>query len=113
MYIERAIQTAGPGTATRSEEREAFQTRNGPTTRKLVPQETFKFARRQKILDDPQVIEFSVYGEEGIRLSDASEGNWGGFEGRDDRSLFGDNRLQIMVRLHVRLSTIFRTSPHN
>ena len=42
-----------------------------------------------------------VDGVEGIRLSDASEGNWKGFEGRDDRSLFEGDRLQIIIRLHV------------
>jgi hypothetical protein len=49
------------------------------------------------------IIEFVVGGEEGIRLSDASEGNWTDFEDRDDRSLFEEDRLQIIIRLHVRL----------
>ena len=48
------------------------------------------------------VIEFVVGGEGGIRLSDASEGNWAGFEGRDDRSLFEGDRLQIIIRINVR-----------
>jgi len=45
-----------------------------------------------------------VNGKEGIRLSNASKGNWAGFEGGDDRSMFGGDRLQIMARLHVRRS---------
>ena len=76
-----------------------------------MPQKTFKPARQQKELGGPQIIEFFVHGGIGIRLSDASEGNWAGFGGRDDRFLFGDDRLQIMIRLHVRLPAIIRTSP--
>lgn len=53
----------------------------------------------------PEVVEFVVNGEPGIRLSDASDGNWVGLEGRDDRSLFEGERVQIIVRLHVSLST--------
>jgi hypothetical protein len=74
-------------------------------------QETYKPARQQKELVGRQTIEFSVFGKEGIRLSDALEGNWVGFEGRDDRSLFGDDRLQIMIRLHVRLPATVFTLP--
>ena len=47
-------------------------------------------------------IEFVVDGEEVIRLSDALEGKWAGFEGWDDRSLFEGGRLQIIIRLRVR-----------
>ena len=47
------------------------------------------------------VIKFVVDGEEGICLSDASKGNWEGFEGCDDRSLFEADRLQIIIRLQV------------
>ena len=75
-----------------------------------MPQEAFKPARRQKVLGGSQTIEFSVDGGKGIRLSDASGENWAGFEDRDDRSLFG-GRLQIMIRLHVRLPAIVRISP--
>jgi len=99
--MEKAIQTSDPDTVTRSEDEDS-QAHNGLTTRKLVPQKIFKPARQQKELHDSQVIEFTICGEKGICLSDALEGNWGGFEGRDDRSLFGENRPQIMVRLHVR-----------
>ena len=28
------------------------------------------------------------------------EENWAGLEGQDDRSSFGDDRVQIMIRLH-------------
>lgn len=70
-----------------------------------MPQETYKTARKQRELGGSQVIEFYVYGERGIRLSDALGQNWAGFEGRDDRSLFDDDRVQIMIRLHVSLSS--------
>jgi len=110
-YTDKAIQVPDMSTAARGGDREDFQAHGGVAARKLVPQEIFKSARRQIAHGDSQVIEFSVYGKKGIRLSDASEGNWGGFQGRDDRSLFGENRLQIMVRLHVRLPTIFHAPP--
>ena len=109
--MEWPIQTSDPDTVTGSEDKEDPQAHDCPTTRELVPQEIFKPARQQKERWDSQVIEFSVYGEEGIRLSDALEGNWAGFEGRDDRSLFGDGRNQIMVRLHVRPPAIVHTPP--
>lgn len=51
----------------------------------------------------PDVIEFVVNGEVGIRLSDVSDGNWIGLEGRDDQSLFEGERGQIIVRFHVSL----------
>ena len=75
-----------------------------PTPRGPVPQETYKPTRRQAAFVGPSIIEFVVDGVEGIRLSDASEGKWAGFEGRDDRSLFEGNRLQIIIRVHVRHS---------
>jgi hypothetical protein len=75
-----------------------------PVPRKLVPQEIYKTARQQAGFRSSGVVEFVVNGKEGIRLSDALEGNWKGFEGRDDRSLFEDVRLQIILRLHVRSS---------
>jgi len=111
--MEMAIQTSSPDTATRGEGEKDSQVHNGPTTRKMVPQEIFKPARQQKELRDFRVIEFSVNGEKGVRLSDALEENWGGFESRDDRSLFGDDRLQIMVRLHVRLPTTIHIRPND
>ena len=109
IRLERAVQTSDPATGTWSDGNDS-KGHKGFTARKLLLQEIFKTARQQKELDASNVIEFSVYGKKGIRLSDASEGNWGGFEGRDDRSLFGENRLQIMVRLHVRIPTIFHAS---
>jgi hypothetical protein len=72
-----------------------------PVSRKLAPQEIYKTARQQAGFRSAGVIEFAVDGKEGIRLSDALEGNWKGFEGRDDRSLFEDDRHQIILRLHV------------
>lgn len=110
-YAERAIQTSDSDTVRGGEDKESSQARGGVTARKLVPQETYKPVRQQKELGDSQVVEFSVCGENGIRLSDALEGNWKGFEGRDDRSLFGDDRLQIMFRLRVRLPIIMHTLP--
>ena len=109
--MEWSIQTSELNTATGSEDEGDSQAHNSPATRTLVPQQIFKPARKLKERWDPQVIQFSVNGKEGIRLSDASEGNLAGFEGRDDRYLFWDGRSQIMVRLHVRLPTIVRTSP--
>ena len=103
-YTERAIQTSGPDTESRSEDERGSPTYKWPTTCELVPQEMFKPARQQKTLWRSQIIEFSVCGGKGLRLSDALEGNCqGGLEGWDDRLLFGnDPRLQIMIRLHVR-----------
>jgi len=107
-YAERATQTDA---TSGGEDEEIPQARGGVTARELVPQETYKPARQQKELGDLQAIEFSVRGDIGIRLSDALEGNWKGFEGRDDRSLFGGDRLQIMVRLRVRLLITIHISP--
>ena len=50
------------------------------------------------------IIKFVVDGKEGVRLSDALEGNWAGFEGRDDSSLFEGDRPPIILRLQVRNS---------
>ena len=109
-YMEGDIQTSDPDTVSGSEDEGDPQAHESLTVRKLVLQETFKPSRQQKELWDPQVIEFSVRGERGIRLSDASEENWEGFDGRDDRSLF-KGRLQIILRLHVRLPTTICTTP--
>jgi len=109
--MEWAIQTSNPDSASGGEDEEPPKAHNNPTIRKPVPQETYKPARQQKEFWGTQAIEFFVNGEQGICLSDASEGNLDGFDGRDDRSLFGDDRLQIMVRLHMRrLPTIILTS---
>lgn len=82
------------------------QGHNGLVPRKLMPQDPYKPVRKQKELGGSQVIEFYVYGEKGIRLSDALGKDWVGLEGRDDRSLFGDDRAQIIIRLQVRLPAI-------
>ena len=110
--MDRVIWSSDADTMPGSKDVEDTRAHNSPTARILVPQEAFKPARHQRSLWDPQVIEFYVHGEKGIRLSDASGGNWAGFEGRDDRSLFGDERLQIIARLHVRLPTIVHVSPN-
>jgi hypothetical protein len=75
----------------------------------VLPQETYKPPRYQKELGGIQTIEFSVYGEKGIRLSDALEGKWAGFDGRDDTPLIGDDRIVIILRLQVRLSATARS----
>ena len=62
-----------------------------PTVHCFVPQEPYKSTRPAS----PKVIEFVVNREVGIRLSDALAGNWANFEGRDDRSLFDGDRLQL------------------
>ena len=76
-----------------------------PTLQHPVPQEAYK-PTKQKKLEGLEVIEFIVNGKEGLRLSDASEENWVGLEGRDERSLFGKGRPQITIRLHVRLPVV-------
>jgi hypothetical protein len=67
----------------------------------LLSQKTYR-SNRLRGFCDSNVIKFFVNGEEGIRLSDASEGVWVGLDDRDERLLF-EGRSQIMVRLHVRL----------
>ena len=70
-------------------------------------QVAYKPARRQKGLEGTRVVEFYVYGEMGIRLSDVLRENWEGLEGRDNRTLFDDDRrIQIMIRLQVSLLAI-------
>lgn len=69
-----------------------------PTRRNLVSQVPYKCVRHPPT---PSTIEFIVDGESGARLSDVLEGNWTGFEGRDDRSLFGSDRSQIFLRVHL------------
>ena len=78
------------------------QAHQRPTPRDPARQESYKLTRRHAEFEGSDVIRFVVNGEEGIRLSDALEGNWEGFEGRDDRSLFDGDRLQIILRLQVR-----------
>ena len=102
-YPELSIQTSSEGTPGRSELEENCRVYSGPTPRILASQVVYKPPRRQKELGGPDAIDFSVRGERGICLSDALEGNWAGFVGRDDNHLFGDSphRLVIMFRLHV------------
>jgi hypothetical protein len=104
-----SIQTSAPDAARVIEDEVDLREHNGLAPRKLVPQETYKTARKQKELGGSRVIEFHVYGEKGIRLSDALGKDCVGLEGRDDRSLFEEDRAQIMIRLHVSLSTIPHT----
>lgn len=73
-----------------------------PTPRGSARQETYKLSRRRAEFEGSDIIRFVVNGEEGIRLSDALEDNWEGLEGRDDRSLFRGDRLQVILRLQVR-----------
>jgi len=82
-----------------------------PTPRGPARQETYKLTRRHAGFDGSDIIRFVVNGKEGIRLSDALEGNWEGLEGRDDRSLFRDDRLQIILRLQVRDSVCPSSTP--
>lgn len=75
--------------------------RNSLSSCDLVPQNIYKPPKRQRKFKGPKTIQFLVWGEKGIRLSDALEGKWDGFEGRDDRFLFEDDRVQITLRLRV------------
>ena len=75
-----------------------------PVTLKMVPQVIYRPTRHPTNFVKSKIIKFVVNGKEGICLSNASEGDWVGFEGGDDRSLFEGDRLQIMIRLHVRHS---------
>ena len=110
-YMESVGQTPDPDAVNRGGERLDSRIHGCPTPTGLVPQQTYKPARRQREFKGPQAIEFFVHGEKGIRFSDALEGNWGGFERRDDRSLFSDDRVQIIIRLRVRLAAIARAQP--
>lgn len=105
-YAEKAIQTIQSGLVVESypgEDHDVVVHTHQRSTPVHSPifQEIYKPTRRA----DPKVIEFIVEGEVGIRLSDALEGNWVGFGGRDDRFLFDGDRHQILIRLHVRLSS--------
>ena len=104
-YAEKAIQTIQSGLVVESypgEDHDVLHTHQRSTpVHSPIFQEIYKPTRRA----DPKVIEFIVEGEVGIRLSNALEGNWVGFGGRDDRSLFDGDRHQILIRLHVRLSS--------
>ena len=110
LHAEMGLQTSTPDVLSGIEDKAESRAHGGRILRKLIPQVTYKATRQQKELEGPRTIDFSVYGEEGIRLSDALEENWVGFEGRDDRSLFEEDRVQIMIRLHVSCQ---RSSPFN
>lgn len=103
-YAEKATQTVNLDALGKSDGhrwQEEHQKHSPPTTRKIAPQEVYKLPRQPTNFGKPDTIEFVVNGKEGIRLSDASEQNWVGFKGGDDRSLFKGDRLQIMIRLRV------------
>jgi hypothetical protein len=108
-YAEKATQTIDPRAASDPEGGQGEPQTRQPFPRELASQEVYKFARQLTRPGSLDVVKFVVDGEEGIRLSDALEGNWKGFEGRDDRSLFKGVRLQIILRVHVRSSTC---APH-
>ena len=102
-YRDIAVQTIGSDhMSVKDGGRERPQARQQPAPRGPVPQEIYKPARYRAEFGGSNVVEFVVDGEKGIRLSDALEGNWVGFEGRDDRTLFEGDRQQIILRLHVR-----------
>ncbi|KAF9779827.1 hypothetical protein BJ322DRAFT_344683 [Thelephora terrestris] len=92
-YAEKATQTIQSDYASEGDIT-AVQKQRRPILRP-VPQVAYRSMRHQTA---PCTIEFFVNGKRGICLSDALEGNWVGLEGRDDRSLFEDGRLQIMFR---------------
>jgi len=101
-WAVRTIQSGPTSGSNDRQERPQSHRHRRLTPRGPVRQDTYKLTRRRAEFEGSDVIRFVVNGEEGIRLSDALEGNWEGFEGRDDRSLFEGNRLQIMIRLQVR-----------
>ena len=85
----------------RNHRQEEHQTHRPLVTRKIVPQEVYKTTRHPATFGKSGAIKFVVNCKAGIRLSDASGGNWESFEGGDDRSPFEGDRLQIMTRLHI------------
>jgi hypothetical protein len=101
-YVENAIQATQFGFMGESYSGEGRpQVYRGLAPRDLVFQEPFKTTRR---FAGPDVIEFIVNGKEGVCVLNALEENWTGFERWDDQSLFEGGRLQIILRLQVRLS---------
>ena len=102
------MRTPVPDAVSEIEDRGGPRTHNSPAPRRVMPQEAYKTARKQKEFGGLRVIEFYVYGEKGIRLSDALGENWAGLEDRDNRSFFDDDRAQIMIRLHVSLPAIIQ-----
>jgi len=112
-YAEKTTQTTNldtSGECKRDHWEEAHQMCRPPLKHKMAPQELYKATRHLTGFGESDIIEFIVDSEEGICLSNASEDNWVGFKGGDDRSLFEGDRLQIMIRLHVRLGRCVPTS---
>lgn len=109
--MDRIIQAPRHGTVGGGESEGDLQVYNHLPSRMLVPQETYKPPRQQREVEGPRAIEFFARGQRGIRLFDALEGNWTGFDGRDDRHLFEEGRLTIIVRMQVsfRRSFAFRS----
>jgi hypothetical protein len=108
-YAEKATQTIDPRAASDPKGGQDEPQTPQQFSRELAPQEVYKLARQLTGPGSLDVVKFVVDGEEGIRLSDALEGKWKGFEGRDDRSLFEGVRQQIILRVQVRSSTC---APH-
>ena len=109
-FAENAVQTTYLGPRGEGESyggMERPQVHRQQTLRNLVPQEIYTVGTSTGFVTS-DVIEFVVNGERGIRLLDALEENWIGFEGRDDRSLFEADRFSINFRLRVSLSGSMR-----
>ena len=106
-YTEKATQTVSSHATGESKGGQDELQAHQPVSRELALQERYKPTRRQTGFGSPGVVEFAVDNKEGVRLSDVLEGNWEGFEGRDDRSLFGGDRLQIIFRLHVSSACVY------
>lgn len=102
-YVEKGVQATQLGPMDESHdviERPQRQL----TLRHLVLQEAYVPTRLTGFTGSDS-IEFVVNGEEGVRLLDALEGNWTGFERWNDRPLLSEGgRLQIIIRLLVSLS---------
>ena len=96
--MEKAVQAPQLGEDHNSEERP--QVHRQLTIRHPVSQEAY-VPTRLAGFSGSDIIKFVVNGEEGIRLFDALNENWMGFERWDDRSLFDGDRLQVIIRLQV------------
>lgn len=92
---------------------EIHQAGNCQTLRELIPQDIYQPPRQKKKFKEFRVIEFSVRGEKGLLLSDALEGKWDGFDGRDDKPFSCDDGAQIMLRLRVRFRADLSSLDHN
>lgn len=98
-YPEAGTQVPSQNVPSTEKDDTDHRAQTGLNSRKLVPQKTYRPHRPQKEPGDSQIIEFLVRGGKGIRLSDALEGKWTGFEGKDDQPLSGERRMTIMLRL--------------